>query len=188
MGKQIIFLLSVCLEMSCLSFFSPFPPHFLLNYPKFEVICPLPFSINHRWWEFDALLISGEPTFSLQDIFGRFFFLMSSDMKFQDNMSGFFNFFFSWIFWAQYWRLLSFFISAKWSSIIFYSISFVLSEILNLCLSYFCIFSFIVHRNYSNLFRSFIANFWQLNYFLRDLSWFWNFIAYHSFFKGCNRF
>ena len=94
MGKQIIFLLSVCLEMSCLSFFSPFPPHFLLNYPKFEVICPLPFSINHRWWEFDALLISGEPTFSLQDIFGRFFFLMSSDMKFQDNMSGFFNFLF----------------------------------------------------------------------------------------------
>ena len=28
-----------------------------------------------------------------QDIFGRFFFLMSSVMKFQDNMSGFFNFF-----------------------------------------------------------------------------------------------
>lgn len=94
-GKQeIIFLLSVCLKMSFLPFFFPFLPHFLLNRPKFKVLCPLPFTINHRWWEFDALLISSEPTFFPQDIFGSFFFfLMSSVMKFQDNMSGFFNFF-----------------------------------------------------------------------------------------------
>lgn len=170
------------------SFFSPFLPHFLLNPPKFKVICPLPFSINHRWWEFDAFLLSSEPTFFPQDIFGRVFFLMSSVMKFQENMPGFLIFFFFLDILGSILKVYGFFISAKWSSIIFYSISFVLSEILNLCLYHFCIFFFIVHRNYSNFFRTFIANFWQFYYFLRNLSWFWNFYSIPFIFKGCNRF
>lgn len=181
MGKQeIIFLLSVCLKMSFLSFLpSSLTSFSILPNLKLSVPCLLASIIGDE----NLMLFSSvvNPRFFPQDIFGRFFFFfsVSSVMKFQENMPGFLIFFFFLDILGSILKVYGFFISAKWSSIIFYSISFVLSEILNLCLSHFCIFSFIVHRNYSNFFRTFIANFWQFYYFLRNLSWFWNFIAYH---------